>query len=64
MSRFFATGGSDSESESGSDEEPVVRQQPAAVYTVGFRCISIRSAINERLFTIKINFSSAMKRRK
>lgn len=33
MSRFFATGGSDSESESGSDEEPVVRQQPAAVFT-------------------------------
>lgn len=33
MSRFFATGGSDSESESSSDEEPIIRQ-PAATFSV------------------------------
>lgn len=36
MSRFFATGGSDSESESSSDEEPIIRQ-PAATFSVYYQ---------------------------
>lgn len=34
MSRFFATGGSDSESDSSSEEEQVVHRPTAATFTV------------------------------
>lgn len=34
MSRFFATGGSDSESDSSSEEEQVVHRPAAATFTV------------------------------
>lgn len=34
MSRFFATGGSDSESESSSEEEQIINRPTAAAFTV------------------------------
>lgn len=36
MSRFFATGGSDSESDSSSEEEQIAHRPTAAAYTVSF----------------------------
>ena len=36
MSRFFATGGSDSESESSSEEEQIITRPAAPTYSVNF----------------------------
>lgn len=43
MSRFFATGGSDSESDSSSEEEQVVHRPTAATFTV---CVIFFSCVD------------------
>lgn len=63
MSRFFATGGSDSESESSSEEEQVINRPAAATFTVMQNRVVFLYCHRANSFN-SIVYSLAMKRKK